>query len=420
MTPTIAGPSAAPVRAALPARTGPLAGVRVLDLTAVVLGPLATQILGDYGADVIKLEPPEGDLMRANGISRKRGMSSIFLAINRNKRSLAIDLKRPEGLAAVLRLLPTVDVLVHNMRTAAIERLGLGHAACAAVNPRLLYCVATGFGETGPDAGKPAFDDVIQAACGLAALIGHEHGEPDYVPSLIADKTTGLALANAVLAALFERTRSGQGQYVEVPMFETMVAFTLAEHLGGRSFEPAEGPAGYPRLLAGGRKPAPTRDGHVAMLPYTAEHWRKFFAHVGRTDLSEKHGVDDRHARNARVKELYADMTSITRTLGTEELLALCRSLDIPATRIYTIDELPEHPHLKAVGLFVAQEHPTVGSIVAVRPATRFARTPAELALPAPELGADSAAVLREAGLSEAEIATLRMQHIIPTTETDA
>ena len=420
--------------AAAPPRSGPLAGVRVLDLTAVVLGPLATQILGDFGADVIKLEPPEGDLMRANGVSRTRGMSSIFLAINRNKRSLVVDLKRPAGLATVKRLLPTVDVLVHNMRSAAIERLGLGHAVCSAINPRLVYCVATGFGEDGPDAGKPAFDDVIQAACGLAGLIGNINGkassnidgrtgdradgEPDYVPSLIADKTTGMALANAVLAALFERTRSGLGQFVEVPMFETMVAFVLAEHLGGRSFDPPLGPAGYARLLAGGRKPAPTRDGFVAMLPYTGAHWRKFFAQVGRGELSDKYAVDDRHARNAHVAELYADMVAITRTLSTEQLLALCREHDIPATRIYHIDELLEHPHLKAVGMFQPQQHPSVGPIVAVRPATKFARTPAELALPAPELGQHSAAVLREAGFSADEIAALRRLHIIPTPET--
>jgi crotonobetainyl-CoA:carnitine CoA-transferase CaiB-like acyl-CoA transferase len=404
-------PAVAPAR-----RKGPLAGVRVLDLTAVVLGPLATQILADYGADVIKLEAPEGDLMRANGVSKVRGMSSIFLAINRNKRSLVLDLKRPEGVAVVKRLLPTVDVVVHNMRTAAIERLGLGHAACTAVNPRLIYCVATGFGEEGPDAGKPAFDDVIQAACGLAGLLGHESGQPDYVPSLIADKTTGLALANAVMAALYERTQSSQGQFVEVPMFETMVAFTLAEHLGGRSFEPAQGPAGYVRLLAGGRKPAPTRDGFVALLPYTGEHWRKFFGRVGRADLSEKYAIDDRHARNARVKELYADMATITRTLGTEELLALCRELDIPATRIWRIDELPEHPHLQAVGLFERQQHPTVGPIVAVRPPTRFSRTPATLDRHAPTLGEHSDEVLREAGFSPDELAALHAQHIIPTT----
>lgn len=203
-------------------------------------------------------------------------------------------------------------------------------------------------------------------------------------------------------------------------MFETMVAFTLAEHLGGRSFEPAIGPAGYARLLAGGRKPAPTRDGHVAMLPYTGEHWRRFFAHVGRDDLSVKYAVDDRHARNAQVKALYADMVAITRTLSTEDLLALCRELDIPATRIHRIDELTEHPHLKAVGLFQPQQHPAVGPIVAMRPTTRFARTPAELALPAPTLGQHSAAVLAEAGCSASEITALQAAHIIPPTETPA
>src|SRR5688572_13455390 len=187
------------------ATTGPLAGVRVLDLTAVVAGPLATQILGDYGADVIKVEPPEGDRMRVNGVTRNRGMSSIFLALNRNKRSLCIDLKSADGVSVLQRLLPTVDVLVHNMRPAAVERLGLD--AAVALNPRLLYCAAPGYGRGGPDADKPAFDDVIQAACGLAALLGHASGKPDYIPSLVADKTAGLALANAVLAALYERER---------------------------------------------------------------------------------------------------------------------------------------------------------------------------------------------------------------------
>jgi crotonobetainyl-CoA:carnitine CoA-transferase CaiB-like acyl-CoA transferase len=394
-------------------RTGPLAGVSVLDLTAVVLGPLATQVLGDFGADVIKLEPPEGDLMRANGVSRQRGMSSIFMAINRNKRSLALDLKRPEGLAAVRRLLPGVDVLVHNMRPAAIERLGLGHGACAALNPRLVYAAATGFGEGGPDAGQPAFDDVIQAACGLAELIGRDRDEPAYVPSLIADKTTGLLLANAVLAALFERTRSGLGQSIEVPMFESMVAFMMVEHLGGLSFDPPLGGAGYARLLAGGRKPAPTRDGFVAMLPYTTAHWQRFFAQLGREDLSRKHAVDDRHARNARVHELYADMAAITATLSTAELLALCRTLDIPATRLHRLDDLPSHPHLQAVGLFQRTQHPSQGAMLSVRPTTRFGRTPADLALPAPLLGEHSDAVLAEAGLTADERAALRATGVV-------
>lgn len=388
-------------------RTGPLSGIRVLDLTSVVLGPVATQILGDYGADIIKVEAPEGDLMRANGVSKHKGMSSIFLSINRNKRSLAIDLKSPEGLEAIKRLLPDIDVLVHNMRVKAIERLGLGYEAVAAINPGIVYCVATGFGQNGPDRDKPAFDDVIQAACGLASLIGHERGQPDYAPTLLADKTAGLATANAVLAALVHKSRTGEGQYVEVPMFETMAAFTMAEHLGGLTFEPPLAKAGYARLLAGGRKPAPTRDGHVAMLPYTTAHWKALFEHTGRQDLAGKYDLDDRHQRNARIRELYADMASMTRQMSTEECLELCNRLDIPATRIYSVDELPEHPHLKAVGLFQPVEHPTEGPIYSIRPATLFARTPAELASPAPTLGEHTDEVLREAGYDEVGIASL-------------
>jgi formyl-CoA transferase len=393
---------------------GPLAGVRVLDLTAVVSGPFATQLLGDYGADVIKVEPPEGDRMRANGVTRRpRGLSSIFLAINRNKRSLCVDLKTPEGVAVIRRLLPTVDVLVHNMRLAAVERLGLGHENVAALNPRLVYCVAPGFGRGGPDENKPAFDDVIQAACGLAALLGHDSGRPDYIPSLIADKTAGLALANAVLAALLERMRSGRGQFVEVPMFETMVAFTLAEHLGGLSFDPPAGPAGYQRLLAGGRRPAPTRDGHVAMLPYSGEHWRQFFRRCGREDLAAKYDFDDRHERNARIREIYDDMCTVTRGMTSAQCLALCESLDIAATRIQTIDELPEHPHLRSVGLFERSEHPSEGSIVGVRPATRFARTPAGVRRPAPRLGEHNDEVLSEAGYGATEIAALKARRVV-------
>jgi crotonobetainyl-CoA:carnitine CoA-transferase CaiB-like acyl-CoA transferase len=392
---------------------GPLSGVRVLDLTAVVLGPLATQILGDYGADVIKVEPPEGDRMRANGVTRHRGMSSIFLAINRNKRSLCIDLKSADGVAVIKKLLPTVDVLVHNMRMSAVQRLGLHHEALAALNPRLVYCVAPGFGQGGPDENKPAFDDVIQAACGLAGLIGHGSGTPDYVPSLIADKTSGLALANAVLAALFERERSGRGQFVEVPMFETMVAFTLAEHLGGLTFEPAHGPAGYQRLLSGGRRPAPTRDGHVAMLPYSGEHWRQFFIRAGREDLAAKYNFDDRHERNARIQEIYDDMALVTRRMSSAQCLALCEALDIAATRIYSIGELPEHPHLKAVQLFERHEHPAEGSIVGVRPPTRFARTPASVRRLAPLLGEHNVELLREAGLNDAQIAELEAKKVI-------
>lgn len=389
------------------APTGPLAGVRVLDLTAVVLGPVATQILADYGADVIKVEGPEGDLMRNNGISLHPGMSSIFLTINRNKRSVCLDLKTPEGVQALRRLIPTVDVLVHNMRVQAIERLGFGYEAVAAINPRIVYCVATGFDQDGPDRDRPAFDDIIQSACGMVDICSRGHEAPDYVPSLIADKTTGMALANGVLAALFHRERHGRGQYVEVPMLETMTAFMLAEHLGGLTFRPAPAKAGYPRLLEGGRKPHRTKDGWVAMLPYTDRHWQAFFEGAKRPDLLEWHRTADRGDRNAYVRALYAHMREITPLRTSAEWLAICDELDIPATKIYGIDDLPEHPHLKATRFFEDAEHPTEGAIRQMRPPTKFSATPASIRSQAPTLGQHTAEVLREAGLRNDEIAAL-------------
>jgi len=393
--------------------TGPLQGVRILDLTAVVLGPLATQHLADYGADVIKVEPPEGDMMRANGVSRHPGMSSIFLAINRNKRSLAIDLKAPEGLAAVHALVPTVDVVVHNMRVAAIERLGLGYEAVKRLNPNVVYCVATGFGQNGPHRDKPAFDDIIQAASGLVGLRSGTQETPDYIPSLIADKTAGLAVCNAVLAALVHSTRTGQGQYVEVPMLETLTAFVLAEHLGGLTFRGSSVRAGYPRLLAGGRKPVRTQDGWMSMLPYTGQHWKAFFLAVGRPDLAAQYAVADRQARNRHIQALYAQLQALAPTKTTAAWMRLCQRLDIPATPIYALDDLPTHPHLKAVGLLQDAEHPTEGAIRQVRPTTLFSATPANIYRQAPTIGQHTTQVLREAGLDVARIADLKKRGVI-------
>ncbi len=385
----------------------------MLDLTSVVLGPLATQILGDYGADVVKIESLDGDLMRANGVSLHRGMSSIFLAINRNKRSVAVNLKTAAGRDAVLQLVAGADVLVHNMRVAAIERLGLGYAAVSAIKPDIVYCAATGFGQDGPDAHRPAFDDVIQAACGMAALIGVGREQPDFAPTLLADKTAGMAVVNAVLAALLHKARTGTGQYVEVPMLETLVAFTLAEHLGGRTFDPPPAPAGYARLLGGGRKPAPTLDGAVALLPYSGEHWVGLFSAAGRPDLIAKYNLHDRAERNARITELYFDLASVTRTMATAELLVLCDRLDLAATRLYAIDELQNHPHLQAVGLFQPLQHPSEGATITVRPPTLFARTPASVRCGAPQIGQHTLQVLTEAGITPAALDHLLASGVI-------
>ncbi|MCW5323588.1 CoA transferase [Verminephrobacter aporrectodeae subsp. tuberculatae] len=395
------------------AACGPLKGIRVLDLTAVVLGPLATQILADYGADVIKVEPPEGDMMRANGISQNPGMSSIFLAVNRNKRSLAVDLKSAEGVTALRALIPTIDVVVHNMRVAAIERLGLGYEAVSRLNPRVVYCAATGFGQDGPHRDRPAFDDIIQAACGLVGVGSVGRDQPDYAQSLIADKTTGLAVCNAVLAALLHRERSGEGQYVEVPMLETMAAFVLAEHMGGMTFQGSTVQAGYPRLLEGGRKPVRTRDGWVSMLPYTERHWQAFFCEVGQPELADRYNIANRQERNAHVKALYGHLRELTPLKTTAEWMLLCEKLDIPATPIYTLDELPEHPHLKAVGLFEDATHPTEGPIRQLRPTARFSATPTKVYRQAPTVGQHTTEILREAGLAQEDIARLKDRRVV-------
>lgn len=395
------------------AASGPMAGIRILDLTAVVLGPVATQILGDYGADVIKVESPQGDLMRFNGVSRHQGMSSIFLAINRNKRSLAIDLKSPEGVEALLRLAKTVDVIVHNMRVPAIERLGLGYEALRRARPDIVYCVATGYQEGGAFAGKPVFDDIVQAGCGLVDLNLRDGAVPRYMPTLVADKAAGIVVAQAVTAALLHRARTGQGQYVEVPMFETMAAFTLIEHMGGHTFDPPIGETGYARLLNGGRRPISVRDGHVTVLPYSPSHWVALFEQTGHPEMMDKYGTLDRAQINARVRDLYADLSALLADMSCDECMALCERLDIPATRIYKIDELRDHPQLKSVGLFESHEHPSEGPITQVRPPVRFAETPAGIARHAPRLGQHSREVLQEAGLTTAEIDQLVTSRVV-------
>ncbi len=392
---------------------GPLTGIRILDLTSVVLGPLATQILGDYGAEIIKVESLEGDLMRSNGVNLSPSMSSIFLSINRNKQSLAIDLKTEAGKEILRQLIPRIDAVVHNMRVSAIDKLGFGYEAVVKLNPQIVYCAATGFDQDGPDKDRPAFDDIIQAACGLASVNSIGKSRPDYISTLVADKTTGMALVNAVLAALLAKERSGQGQYVEVPMLETMVAFTLVEHMGGLTRNPATQKAGYSRVLSGGRQPSPTRDGFIAMLPYTNHHWESFFRDAGQEALGKELGVTNRVTRNANIQGLYAALHNITATKTTAEWIEICDRLDIPATPIYTMEELPSHPQLQAVQLFEDDVHPDVGAIRYVRPPVKFYKTPAKVRHQARRLGQDTESILTDLGYSQNQIESLVNQRAI-------
>ncbi|WP_313621394.1 CoA transferase [Achromobacter sp.] len=368
---------------------GPLHGVRVVDMTSVAMGPYATQILADMGAEVIKVEAPEGDVFRTSAPAVHAGMGPAYLNLNRNKYSVTLDAKAPQDREHLLRLVDGADVFVSNVRPAALARLGLDAGALCARNPRLIHCSAVGFGQDGPYAARPAFDDIIQAMSGLADLQGRNNGAPAYVNTILADKVAGLTLAYAIPMALYERERSGKGQALEVPMFETMVSFTLVEHLSGHSFVPPLGPMGYSRVLSPQRRPYPTLDGYLALLPYTDAQWGRFFALAQRPDLAADARYADASSRARHFDALYQDLADIVAKQGTEQWLALLADADIPHSRVNTPEALLDDPHLRATGFFQQVEHPSEGPLTACGIPVRFSRTPGAIRRHAPLQDAD-------------------------------
>jgi crotonobetainyl-CoA:carnitine CoA-transferase CaiB-like acyl-CoA transferase len=391
-----------------PARKGPLTGVRIIDLTSVMMGPFATMILGDYGADVIKVESPDGDVMRHAAPMRHPRMGAMYLQGNRNKRSIVLDLKHERGREALLRLSATADVFVHNVRPAAMQRLRLGADDLLALNPRLVYASLHGFGETGPYAGRPAYDDLIQGLTALPALSGQITGEPRYSPATMADRIVGLNATHAILAALLHRDRTGEGQAIEIPMFETMAQFVLGDHMGGRSFDPPIGAPGYPRLLAPDRRPYRTSDGYLCALVYTDKQWTAFFSAVGLADETQRDPrLKDMAARTLNYDFVYKWFSEVMQTRSTADWMALFEQADIPYGTMHDLDSLIDDPHLAAVGLFQEIQHPTEGTLRVTGPAATWSKTPPSIRRHPPCLGEHSGEVLREAGFSEADIAEL-------------
>jgi crotonobetainyl-CoA:carnitine CoA-transferase CaiB-like acyl-CoA transferase len=388
---------------------GPLAGLRVLDLTTVLVGPYATQILAEMGAEVTKVEAPDGDVVRLIGPGRTPGMGCMFLTINRGKRSIVLDLKRPEARGVLLRLAATADVLVTNIRPAAMARLGLDYAAVRQANPRLVYAAVLGYAQGGPYAARPAYDDLMQGGAVLASLMGRiGNGEPRYVPSAMVDRITGLAAVGAINAALVHRERCGEGQLVEVPMFETMLTFVLGDHLGGRVFDPPLDAGGYGRLLSPDRRPYRTRDGHVCTMIYNDRQWRMFCAAVGWPDLTATDPRFASHAtRTVHIDAVLAMLAKEFLTRTTAEWLDLLAAADLPVTPVHTLETIFDDPHLLATGFFAPEDHPTEGRLTRMAVPARYSATPTGDPAPAPRLGADSAAIMVEAGYTEAEIAAL-------------
>jgi len=384
--------------------SGPLHGIKVVEMTSVVLGPWACQMLADMGAEVIKIEQPLGDSNRSLGASNNPGMAALYLTCNRNKRSIVLDLRVPGAREAALALGKDADVFIHNNRPQVMTKLGLDYIDLRKVNPRIIYCGAYGYSKKGPYGKLGALDDSIQAVSGIAMLNEMVLGEPRYLPTIVADKTTAITVVYGVLAALFHRERTGEGQELEVPMFETMVNWVMAEHLWGMTFDPPKGKPGYTRLMSKDRKPYKTRDGYIAVLPYLDAHWVKFCELTGYPQF-----IDDERFRTLADRVCNIDSTNqttamIMATRTTAEWLAVLSQSGIPHIVVNTLEELTTDPHLEATGFWQSFDHPTEGKLRLPSFPVNFGNTPASIRRPAPRLGEHTVEILREAGVDAATI----------------
>lgn len=386
---------------------GPLHGVRILELTSVVLGPWACQILGDLGADVIKIEPAGGDSNRQLGPRAHDGMAALYLTCNRNKRSVVLDLKSAAGKEALLKLAETADVLVHNYRPKSMERLGLDYEAMKARNPKIVFCGTYGYSKKGPYADRAAYDDSIQSASGIAMLATKMGEEPRYLPTIIADKTTGLAVVYSVMAALFHRERSGIGQEIEVPMYETLISYVMAEHLFGYAFDPPRGEMGYTRLLSKHRRPYKTKDGYIAILPYLNDHWKTFCEAAGRPDFVTDPRFVTLGERLKNIDAVYSETGALVAMRTTAEWFTVLEKTNVPVMLVNSLEDLITDEHLLATGFWKEIDHPTEGRLRLPGVPVTFSETPGDIRRHPPRLGEHSIEVLAEAGYDDGHIASM-------------
>jgi len=387
-------------------KQGPLSGYRIIDLTSVVLGPYCTQMLGDLGADIIKIEAPGGDIVRHAGPHVSKAMGPIYLTINRNKRAMTLDLKT-EGAKQILhKLLKGADAVIHNIRAGGMRRLGFDYESVKAFNPEIIYCHAVGYGSKGQYAERQAYDDLVQAAAGASFMLPMQDGttEPRYFPGLIADKTTGLHAAYAMLAAFLHRERTGHGQFVEVPMLECMVSFTMAENLYGHAFVPPKQPIAYSRSINRMRKPYKTKDGYIALMPYSDENWRRFFRLGNREDLMDDERYSTYAARTNNITDLYMEAEVIALQRTTDEWMKVLAEENVPCMCVHDLASVLHDPQLRDTGFLEERDHPSEGRYLAINNPVSFSGFSQEIEREPPLLGQHNCEILEEIGFSESEM----------------